>query len=221
MGTITAILFDLDGVLIDSEKAHHLAEKKSLTQQGYGSFHPAVGMPFGDQIAAINQREHLTLDRETAMRDKDALMLQGVDKIHIFPEAAAIVAQLSLTYRLALVTGASKPFTLAVLRHLHLNQYFDALVTAEDVQRGKPFPDPYLRAVDLLGKKPEACVVVEDSLFGISSAKAAGTMCIALTTSFPKHLLTQADMVIDNLTELPEAIKTLENQDHDTKTLRH
>ena len=83
---------------------------------------------------------------------------------------------------------------------------FDAIVVGEDIVNNKPAPDIYLRAAELIGLKPEECLVVEDAPKGIEAAKAAGCKCLALTTSEPKEKLAQADWIITDLSAVPEAV---------------
>lgn len=84
-----------------------------------------------------------------------------------------------------------------------LKGYFKTIISCEDIKRGKPEPDIFLASARRLGVKPGNCIVVEDSLYGITAAKRASMYCIGLTTSFSRERLIEADMIVDNLTEVP------------------
>jgi len=84
-----------------------------------------------------------------------------------------------------------------------LSSYFETIISCEDVKRGKPEPDLFLAAAEKLETPPENCMVVEDSLYGVEAAKRAGMKCIAVTTSFPEEELKKADIIVDNLMEVP------------------
>ncbi len=84
-----------------------------------------------------------------------------------------------------------------------LKGYFKTIISCEDIKRGKPEPDIFLASAARLGVKPGNCIVVEDSLYGITAARRASMFCIGLTTSFPAEKLTEADMIVDVLTEVP------------------
>ncbi len=86
------------------------------------------------------------------------------------------------------------------LREIGLSaDIFDAIISGEDVERKKPFPDIYLLAAERIGLKPENCLVVEDAVSGITAGKAAGCKCLAVTTSFPAEKLTEADWIKESL----------------------
>ena len=87
------------------------------------------------------------------------------------------------------------------------------MITADEVSRGKPHPEPYLKTIEKLQLKPSECVVIEDSVNGVRSAKRAGAKCIAVTTSFRKHDLREADATVDRLKEITEDMFHTLNKD--------
>lgn len=104
-------------------------------------------------------------------------------------------------YILALVTGTPRSEVECILS-VGLRKLFAAIVTGDSVKRGKPYPDPYLKAASLLKVRPRECLVVENAPLGIKSAKRAGMFCVALTTSLPREYLKAADMVADSLGQI-------------------
>ena len=91
-----------------------------------------------------------------------------------------------------------------ILKHFDIKHYFDALVTAEDVRLAKPYPDPYLKAAEKLHVKANQCLVIEDTIHGITAAKTAGAKCIAVTNTFSKTKLreTSVDHIIESLSKI-------------------
>jgi HAD superfamily hydrolase (TIGR01509 family) len=104
--------------------------------------------------------------------------------------------------RLAVATSGPKENLDFVLDNLDIRHFFDALVEESQITHGKPHPEIYLRAAQLLGISPQECVAIEDSIFGLQSAKSAGMKAIAITTSFTPDKLTLADKIIHSFTEL-------------------
>mgnify|MGYP001614900358 FL=1 len=109
-------------------------------------------------------------------------------------------------YTLGLVTGSPSEEVGKILP-LQILSLFDALVAGNQVKKGKPHPEPYLKCAKLLGLTPSRCLVIENAPFGIESAKKAGMFCVALTTSLPKAYLKKADIVADNLSDISGIIE--------------
>jgi beta-phosphoglucomutase len=107
-------------------------------------------------------------------------------------------------------SGAARPEIESMLRSRGLERHFRFIVAAGETPAGKPAPDPYQKAATLHGCPPETCVAIEDSRWGIESAKAAGLWCIGITHTYPVSELLQADAIVTSLAELtPELIRTL------------
>ena len=105
-------------------------------------------------------------------------------------------------WRVALATGSRREEAELSLRALGIRHRFQAVIAWEDCRRGKPDPDPYLRAAEGLGLPAARCVAVEDAPGGIRAARAAGMRCVAVTHSCPRERLGEADLVVDDLTGL-------------------
>jgi HAD superfamily hydrolase (TIGR01509 family) len=124
----------------------------------------------------------------------------------IFPGVVEFVMAAAQKYPLAVASGALRQEVLMVLDAAGIRQYFDGIVAAEDVANGKPAPDAYLKALAVLnakfpgkGIRPGECLVIEDSLHGVASARSAGMKCLALSTSYPVEALSAADKTAANL----------------------
>ena len=103
---------------------------------------------------------------------------------------------------MALATGASREKLEFILKKFQIKQFFDAIITADDVENGKPDPEVFLKAAQKLGVDPENCIVMEDASNGAEAAKAAGMACIAITSTRGKNQLQKADLVVNSYQEL-------------------
>lgn len=216
---ISAIVFDFDGVLVDSEPLHLRAYQEVLEPFGLSlprEKYYASYLGYDDEgvfRAVAGARDWPIDDRkldaliEEKCRVFDAL-LDGGDLM--YAGAAECVARLAAVWPLGIASGAARPEIEAMLRARGLDRYFRFIVAAGETPAGKPAPDPYRRAADLHGHSPEACVAIEDSRWGIESAKTAGLSCIGITHTYPVSELLQADAIVTSLGELtPELIRTL------------
>lgn len=210
--TIEAVVFDFDGVLADSEPLHLKAYQALLEPQGIHL----------DEKTYCER--YLGYDDEGALRKiaEDHALLLGdeelellvVEKGHVFaklvgsrdvlyPGAAACVRRLASAWPVGIASGALRADIDLMLRGAGLEDLFRFIVAAGDTDRTKPAPDPYLRAAELHAVLPSACVAIEDSHWGLQSARDAGMRTIALTHTYPREqLIGAADVVIDSLAEL-------------------
>ena len=105
---------------------------------------------------------------------------------------------------MAVARSADKVKVMINLREIGLSvNNFQSIVTGEDVELKKPFPDIYIKAAKMSGLRPQECLVVEDAVSGVKAGKAAEAKCLALTTSFPSNLLTEAGWICENLARVP------------------
>jgi HAD superfamily hydrolase (TIGR01509 family) len=210
-----AVVFDMDGVLIESEEIWDANREAYVRERGgrydaevqrammgmssteWSRFlHETAGVP--DEPAAINA--------EVVRRMLEAYR----EHLPLIPGAVDAVKRLAERYPLAVASSSNRPLIDAVLEVAGLAPYFTATVSSEEVPRGKPAPDVYLEAARRLGVAPERCAAVEDSHGGIRAAKAAGMLVIAFPNpTYPpdEESLAQADVVIRSLDELtPELL---------------
>jgi len=124
--------------------------------------------------------------------------------LSLFPDCLSFVRRFQGSFLFALTTSTRRALTEWVLTRFRLADIFQVVVTADDVANGKPHPEPYARTIEELRLTPPDCVVIEDSVNGILSAKRAGAKCIAVATSFQRDELTDADVVVDRLGDITE-----------------
>ena len=120
----------------------------------------------------------------------------------LYPGAVPCVERLSAAWPLGIASGALRHEIELMLRGGGLHDAFRFIVAAGDTDRTKPAPDPYLRAAELHGVAPADCVAIEDSQWGLQSARSAGMITIAITHTYPRDALRDADRVVDSLDEL-------------------
>jgi len=203
-----AVIFDMDGVIVDSMPYHFIAWYEALRPFGVRINCFDVYSKEGEKWE-ISMREFLLRAHVRPTKKLLRAVFRSREKIfrkyfkqYIFKDAPEILGCLKENgYRLALVTGTSSGEIKKILPG-KIRKYFEFLVAGDDVRKGKPFPDPYLKAAKLLKLPPSACVVVENAPYGIESAKRAGMFCVAVTTSLPARYLNKADAVVGSLKEV-------------------
>lgn len=206
---IEAVIFDMDGVLVDSEPLHMEATRRLLATYGVGYSQEAneefIGFTDLEIFAILRARHGLTADTDTlarqfaqnliALLEREAVPLPGVP--------AVLEALTRADYRMALASSSTPDVIAATLRVLRLEAYFPIVVSSVEVGRGKPAPDVFLAAAARLGRPPARCLVVEDSRNGVLAAKRAGMACVAVPCAATRHQdFAQADRVLASLEEL-------------------
>ena len=194
-----AILFDLDGVLVDSRECieliwHAWAGERGLVPAEF------LRVAHGRRIAETLRLVAPQLDAAAEAAVLDAMEEVETRGLQAAPGAAALLRQLSEAQR-AIVTSGSRPVATLRLRTAGL-PIPGVFVTAGDVQRGKPDPEGYLLAARRVGVAPADCVVVEDSPPGVGAGKAAGMAVIAVLTTYPAVALSSADVRLGALADL-------------------
>jgi HAD superfamily hydrolase (TIGR01509 family) len=203
---IRAVVFDMDGLLIDSEPLAKEAWVKAARRHG-GSLEPALfGRMLGRRqvecAALVCQELGLPVSAEALCRERNDLfmtMLPG--RVTPMPGAAELLETLDARrVPRALATSGERRYVTAVLRELKLEDAFGARVVAEDVTRGKPFPDVYKLAAARLSVAPGDCLVLEDAPNGIAAARAAGMSCVAVPNAYTRSLdISAADACLPSL----------------------
>ena len=210
-----AVLFDMDGVLIDSEKLMTKAGMLALRDYGIEAkpedFVPFVGRGEDLYIGGVAEKYGHPYDPEMKQRCYDYFG-QYVETDAVVPKE---IPELLYTlkergYKICVCTSADWNKVVHNLRAMGIGrEVFDAFVTGDDVKRKKPDPEIYLKGAEYLCVKPEKCVVVEDAPNGIQAAHAAGMMAVGIDTSFPAHVLRDQagpDWLIHSLSELQECL---------------
>jgi beta-phosphoglucomutase len=206
-----AVVFDFDGVIANSEPMHFRGFRDVLGEQGLelteaDYYRVYVGFDDRDAFRAIGADRGVTWtdDRlEVLVRQKAERLEREVPVL--FPGAAAAIRRLAPEFTLAIASGAIRPEIVRVLEREDLSRHFAAIVAAGDTPASKPAPDPYLEAVRRLSAaaaRPIAaweCVAVEDSRWGIDSARAAGLRTVGITHTYQADALSTAEVVIPSL----------------------
>jgi HAD superfamily hydrolase (TIGR01509 family) len=212
---ISAVVFDMDGVLLDSEQVWNEV-KRGLVLDWGGRWVPEaaidmMGMSSPEWSAYIAER--LYVDRSAAEIDAevvDRMQERYSQGLPLLPGAVEAVERLASVWPLGLASSSNRVLIDEALDAAGLTRYFAATVSSEEVARGKPAPDVYLEAVRALAVAPEAAAAVEDSAAGIRSASAAGMRVVAIPNSHyppPSDAVAQADVVLGSIAELtPDVI---------------
>ncbi len=206
-----AVIWDMDGVIIDSARYHLHAWQEVFGQRGlifteddfYNSFGLRNDAIIGSFLGKGASTEVITAIGE----EKEALFRL---KIHNNPTPLpGVVALLSSLakggFKMAIVSSAPRENIELVIDTLDMGQNFALLISEKDVVRGKPNPDGYLLAAKRLGVRPANCLVIEDAVAGVTAARRAGMHCLAVTSSHPRDSLSGADLVVDSLEEITPA----------------
>jgi HAD superfamily hydrolase (TIGR01509 family) len=212
---IEAVVFDMDGVLIESEEIWDAIREAYVRERG-GRYDAEVqrammGMSSVEWSRYLHETAGVPDEPEEINAEVVRRMLEAYrEHLPLIPGAVDAVKRLAERYPLAVASSSNRPLIDAVLEVAGLAPYFAATVSSEEVPRGKPAPDVYLEAARRLGVAAERCAAVEDSHGGIRAAKAAGMFVIAFPNpTYPpdEESLAQADVVIRSLDELtPELI---------------
>ncbi len=191
-----AILFDLDGVLVDSTPCAGRIWRGWAREQGFDPermVQMAHGRPTIETVRMVAPQ----LDAKFETDKIEEREVNDVDGLKALPGARELLTSLPLE-RYAIVTSGSRRLATARLRAAGL-PVPDRMITADDITHGKPNPEPYLKGARLLGYQPEACVVFEDAPAGIRAAKTAGMTVISFPTTYPLDALSEADCVAESL----------------------
>jgi beta-phosphoglucomutase len=208
-----AVIFDMDGVIIDSMPYHFIAWYEALRKAGVQVRCIDIYLKEGEKweitLQELLKKEGISPARVDIRKifDDRRKIFRKYFKRFIFNGAEEFIESLKTDgYRLALVTGTNQREMQRILP-ISLQRQFEVIVTGDQVPRGKPYPDPYHLAAQLLEIPPENCLVIENAPYGIQAAKSAGMRCIAITTSLPKEYLNKADIIVDRLTDITLPIK--------------
>jgi beta-phosphoglucomutase len=207
-----AIIFDMDGVIVDSMPYHFIAWYEALKPYGVRvscfDVYTKEGERWDKTIKSLLASHKVDptpkiLNQIFALRKK---IFKKYFKRSVFKGVDGFLACLKKKgYLLGLVTGTPMPEINRILPQ-KIKKLFDCIVAGDHVKKGKPNPEPYLMAAKKLKTRTDSCVVVENAPLGIESAKSAGMFCVALTTSLPGDYLGKADVVVETLEQIPGII---------------
>jgi len=213
---IDAVVFDLDGVLVDSEQVWD-AVREELARDRGGDWHPGaqrdmMGMSSPEWSRYMHDRIGLPEPPEEINRIVVERMLERYQAGPPWiPGALEAVRDLAASFTLGLASSSNRELIDAVLEAGGITELFRATVSSEEVARGKPAPDVYVEAARRLGAEPTRCVAIEDSHNGIRAAKAAGMTCIAIPNAHfpPGDAVEEADLILASIAELTPGVVKL------------
>jgi HAD superfamily hydrolase (TIGR01509 family) len=187
--TSKAIVFDMDGLMIDSESVYWAVERKMARAFGKEATDQTLGSMMGrsplDSMAIYARDLGLTQSPAELLEMRDTEVLETLRRgVTPMPGLFEVLDEFRPHYRLAIATSAGRRFVDVVIGQLHLAKYFDALQTSDDVKDGKPAPEIYLKAMAKLNVSPELCAVLEDSSNGALAGKRAGAYTIAVPSQY-------------------------------------
>jgi HAD superfamily hydrolase (TIGR01509 family) len=212
---IGAVVFDLDGIILDSEQAWDDVRRELAEERG-GRWHDRASRDMmGMSSVEWSRYMHDVIGLPESPEEINAEVVQRLERryreaLPLIPGAAEAVEGLAARWPLALASSSNRELIDFVLEVSSLDRFFQATVSSEEVPRGKPAPDVFLEAARRLGVAPERCAAIEDSEAGIRSAKAAGMRVLAVPNPhFPpaREALDVADVVLESVAELtPDAV---------------
>jgi HAD superfamily hydrolase (TIGR01509 family) len=213
---IQAVVFDMDGLMIDSEPLHKEAWRATLRRFGHemneALFARLMGLRISEDAVLLREHFHLSASAEALARQRNDLFLASLPgRVEAMPGLRELMAEIGRRrLRCALATSGECRYVDTAMRELKLDGVFDAMVVAEDVTRGKPSPDVYLLVAQRLGLPPARCLVLEDAPNGVRAAKSAGMKCVAVPNDMTRSLdLAGTDAILPSLVAVRESLDTL------------
>ena len=213
---LRAVIFDLDGVLADSEPWWNKIDAKLLAEYGVnyrGECHRNVlGVSYWLAIEFYKKKFGISAPAEAMMKRRGEIATEYfANRVGLFPSTKDVLNELrEMKLRLAVATSSISASARPFLDRHQLTQFFDVIVTGDEIERGKPDPDIYLRTAEKLGIVADDCLVIEDSLSGIAAAKAARIRVAAIpdrrfvdTREYDK----EADYLLNDLSEIPALVR--------------
>ena len=205
-----AVIWDMDGVIADTAPYHLKAWQGVFQKKGVKFTAEDFRRHFGQRNDTIIRA---TLGEDISPSEIDVIASEKEKNyrrrvrhnIKSLPGAIKLIKSLKeLGFGVALASSSPIENIRLITRGLDIEDFFQAIVAGREVKEGKPSPQGFLLAAQKLGAEPENCIVIEDAPAGITAAKRAGMHCLAVTTTHPRHSLTEADLVVDTLEEVSE-----------------
>lgn len=211
-----AVIFDMDGVIIDSEPLHFEVEAKLLEELG-GVFdldyhNSLVGTNDRLMWSIFKEKFNLKPDLDLIIEMKKERFLAEIDRIPLVKGFDKLISSLYQEgYLLGLASSNNRTSINKIINVFNLDKYLDFSISGDEVSRGKPDPEIFLKGAQLIGVAPEECLVIEDAKNGVEAAKTAGMKCIGYRNpNSGDQDLSQADLIIDDYDELNlDIIKSL------------
>ena len=203
-----AIIFDMDGVIINSEPLHVKIERELLEELGgtitdkeHSNF---IGTTDYHMWSTFKEQFNIELSVDEMIKIKRDRFNENIHKIELVPGFWDFFIKVyEAGHPLALASSNNKESVNLIVEKFELNKYLKVIMTGEDVSEGKPNPEIFLKTAEKLGVSPSNCIVIEDAKNGVLAAKAAGMKCIGFNNPvFGKQDLSGADLIIDSFSEL-------------------
>ena len=221
---IKGIVFDFDGTLVDSDSIHCLAWNLFFKRFGVNFTERDFAQVAGKQVDFIAddliKKYKLKITKEELIGEKRKITIDYFSKkppkfMPYAEEAITFFAEHG--FKIGLATGNLKELAIKILKKDGLDSFFSVLVDGLDVKQGKPYPDTYLLAAQKLGLEPKKCLSIEDTQYGMESAKSAGFYCFAVPNETSRAQdFSKADKVFSNLREIMEFFSPLKRTGRDT-----
>jgi HAD superfamily hydrolase (TIGR01509 family) len=207
-----AVIFDMDGVIVDSEPRHERAFFEVLSEIGYAETH---GLRFADYIGRSDRELWVdfvakhnppqAIDELLALKRRRVLEIIRAEE-PLFEGLPELVEKVAARYPLGLASGSERAVVEEVLRLRDLRRFFSAVVCGAEVPRGKPAPDIFFKTSELLEVEPTDCWVIEDSKPGVAAGLAAGMQVIAITNTHPAEELRHASHVVRTYRQIEDLL---------------
>jgi HAD superfamily hydrolase (TIGR01509 family) len=215
---LCAVIFDLDGVLADSEPWWNEIDAKLLAEYSVtyrGEYHQNVlGVSYRLAVEFYKKAFGLSASVEELMRLRGEIATEFfANRVGLFPSAKEVLQELrKMKLRLAVATSSLSASARPFLDRHELTWFFDVIVTGDEIERGKPHPDIYLCAAEKLGVPANVCLVIEDALSGIAAGKAANMRVAAVPDRRfvdAREYATKADYLLSSLCEIPAVVRSV------------
>jgi len=202
---LRAVIFDMDGVIVDTMDLHFEAEQEVLRAHGVHiemtELLKTSGMSSFEGIKKVSNKQDSEVSAMVAKKYAQLISkTRGIKPIPGFLEFFYLLKKHNVP--LGLFSSSDRRFVEHILSELGINGSFKVIVCGNEVSQAKPSPEGYLKAAKLLNVSPSECVVVEDSVHGIMSAKSAGMKIVGVTNTKDRNFLLDADLIVDSLSEL-------------------
>ncbi|WP_339015885.1 beta-phosphoglucomutase family hydrolase [Aeromonas popoffii] len=180
-----ALIFDMDGTLVDSMPLHLDAWEVTSSEFGLpfdrAQLNEYGGIPTRKTVSMLAAQHGLDIDVDAFTHRKTALYLENIDKALVFPPMWELVKRWHGKVPMGIGTGSSREHARRILKNTGLDTYISVLVSADDIHNHKPHPDTFLKVAELLGANPANCLVFEDTQIGIQAGKAGGMATLLAT----------------------------------------
>jgi beta-phosphoglucomutase len=212
---LKGVLFDLDGVVLKSMEQHLEAWQYAFNKYGIAvtanEFFQLEGRGVRAVVKELTKKYNIDSELAPGLMETKINYYDKIFKVEFYEGLRPLLATLkSHNIKMAIITGGFRDRVSSFLKE-HLDGYFSALVTSDDVVNTKPYPEPYLKGAEILNLKSDECIVVENAPLGVRSAKNAKMKVIAIETTLTAEYLTEADFIVSTFAEVKEILLSMLN----------